>query len=132
MGGDAVLETRFDKRGDTIRTPKRVLEGMGLPSERDAIRDADVYLHVEVFGEDGEHLGTRRKRLLPSRSNYWPVNGEPLLPQLHAGPGAPQAGNVGKPGRGPGGPETPWLGRRAGATNCLSRPSPDRYRAGVG
>ncbi len=77
MRGKIVLEnTRFDKRGDTIRTPKRVLEAMGLPTER----NADVYLYVAVFGEDGEHLGTRRKRLLPSRSIYWPINGEPFHP----------------------------------------------------
>ena len=80
MRREVVLETRFDKRGDTIRTPKRVLEEMGLPTEPNAIRDADVYLYVAVFGEGGEHLGTRRKRLLPSRSIYWPTNGEPFYP----------------------------------------------------
>lgn len=80
MSGEVVLETRFDKRGDTILMPKRVLEEMGLPTERNAIRDADVYLYVTLFGEDGEHLGTRRKRLLPKRSIYWPINGEPFYP----------------------------------------------------
>jgi hypothetical protein len=80
MRGEVVLETRFDKRGGTIRTPKRMLEDMGLPTEHNAIRDADVYLYVAVLSEDGEHLGTRRKRLLPSRSIYWTTNGEPFYP----------------------------------------------------
>jgi hypothetical protein len=77
---DVVFETRFDKRGDTIHLPKRVLEEMGLPTERNAIRDANVYLYVTVHGEDGEHLGTRRKRLLPKRSIYWPIDGESFYP----------------------------------------------------
>jgi hypothetical protein len=80
MRGEVVFEKCFDKRGDTIHVPKRLLEDMGLPTERNAIRNADVYLYVVVFGEDGEHLGTRRKRLLPSRSIYWPINGEPFHP----------------------------------------------------
>jgi hypothetical protein len=80
MRGEVEFKKRFDKRGTTIYTPKRVLEEMGLPTEPNAIRDADVYLCVALFGEDGEHLGTRRKRLLPKKSIYWPTNGGPIYP----------------------------------------------------
>jgi hypothetical protein len=100
MRGEVVFETRFDKRGDTIHMPKHVLEDMGLPTERNAIRDADVYLYAAVFGEDGEHLGTRRKRLLPKKEHLLAHTRGALVPELHADSRAPQAGSLGKPGRG--------------------------------
>jgi hypothetical protein len=37
MRGEVEWPTRFDKRGDTIHIPKRVLEDMGLPTERNSI-----------------------------------------------------------------------------------------------
>ncbi len=77
---EVVFEKRFDKRGTSIYIPKRVLEKMGLPTESKAIEDADVYLQVSLFNEDDRHLGTRRKRLLPKKSIFWPTQGGPIYP----------------------------------------------------
>jgi len=80
MRREVDFKHHFDKRGTSIYTPKDVLEEMDLSTERNAIRDANVYLYVTLFSEDGERLGMRRKRLLPKKSIYWPTDGEPIYP----------------------------------------------------
>jgi hypothetical protein len=81
MGREVTFEKYFDKRGTSIYIPQDLLMEMGLPAVPEAIEAAEPYLYVTLFDKNGRRLGRmQRKRLLPRKSIYWPINGEPIYP----------------------------------------------------
>lgn len=49
MSREATFDKYFDSRGTSIYVPTGVLEHMGLPTDPRVIKDAEPYVHVQLF-----------------------------------------------------------------------------------
>jgi hypothetical protein len=74
---EVVYETQVTSNGVDIPAPKEALEALDLPVEQ------GVVVNLTVFRtSDGQHLGTRDRRLyLSPRRFYWAQRGEEAYPE---------------------------------------------------